>query len=44
VGLPRGDPHATNESNWSPPNAVYGNAPSWTLPGTQVQFTTKYSF
>ena len=34
----------TNEENWSPPNAVYGNGSILALPGTQVQFTAKYSF
>lgn len=36
--------NATNEENWSPPNAVYGNASILALPGTQLQFTVKYSF
>jgi len=36
--------NATNEENWSPPNAVYGNGSILALPGTQVQFTAKYSF
>lgn len=31
----------TNEKNWAPPNAVYGNASILALPGTQVQFTIK---
>jgi catecholate siderophore receptor len=34
----------TNESNWAPPNAVYGNASIFALPGTQFSFTAKYSF
>jgi hypothetical protein len=34
----------TDEKNWSPPNAVYGNGSILPLPGTQVQFTVKYSF
>jgi catecholate siderophore receptor len=36
--------NATNEENWSPPNAVYGNGSILALPGTQVQFTAKFSF
>jgi outer membrane receptor protein involved in Fe transport len=36
--------NATDEENWSPPNAVYGNGSILALPGTQVQFTAKYSF
>lgn len=36
--------NVTNEENWSPPNAVYGNGSILALPGTQVQFTVKYSF
>jgi catecholate siderophore receptor len=36
--------NATNEENWSPPNAVYGNASILALPGTQLQLTAKYSF
>ena len=36
--------NATNEENWSPPNAVYGNASILALPGTQLQVTVKYSF
>lgn len=36
--------NATNEENWSPPNAVYGNGSILALPGTQVQFSAKYSF
>jgi outer membrane receptor protein involved in Fe transport len=34
----------TDEENWSPPNAVYGNGSILALPGTQVQFTAKFSF
>jgi Outer membrane receptor for monomeric catechols len=36
--------NVTNEENWSPPNAVYGNGSILALPGTQVQFTARYSF
>jgi catecholate siderophore receptor len=36
--------NATDERNWSPPNAVYGNASILALPGTQLQVTAKYSF
>ncbi|MEO7599101.1 MAG: TonB-dependent receptor, partial [Opitutus sp.] len=36
--------NATDEENWSPPNAVYGNGSILALPGTQVQFTAKYKF
>ncbi len=36
--------NATNEENWSPPNAVYGNGSILAVPGTQVQFTLKHSF
>ena len=36
--------NVTNEENWSPPNAVYGNASILADPGTQCQFTVKYSF
>lgn len=36
--------NVTDEENWSPPNAVYGNGSILALPGTQVQFTAKYSF
>jgi len=36
--------NVTDEMNWAPPNAVYGNASILALPGTQVQFTAKYSF
>ena len=34
----------TDEKNWAPPNAVYGNASILPLPGTMVRFTAKYSF
>lgn len=34
----------TNEENWSPPNAVYGNGSILALPGTQFQLSAKYSF
>lgn len=36
--------NVTNEDNWAPPNAVYGNGSILALPGTQVSFTAKYSF
>ncbi len=36
--------NVTDEKNWAPPNAVYGNASILSLPGTQVQFNAKYSF
>jgi catecholate siderophore receptor len=36
--------NVTDEENWSPPNAVYGNGSILALPGTQGQFTVKYSF
>ncbi len=36
--------NVTDEENWSPPNAVYGNGSILALPGTQVQFTVKHSF
>lgn len=36
--------NATDEENWSPPNAVYGNGSILALPGTQAHFTVKYSF
>jgi len=36
--------NVTDQKNWAPPNAVYGNASILALPGTQVQFTAKYSF
>jgi len=34
----------TDEENWAPPNAVYGNASILPLPGTMVRFTVKYTF
>ena len=34
----------TNQKNWAPPNAVYGNASILALPGTQYQLNLKYSF
>ncbi len=36
--------NVTNEENWAPPNAVYGNASIFALPGTQFSFTVKYTF
>ncbi|HEY8994541.1 MAG TPA: TonB-dependent receptor [Lacunisphaera sp.] len=36
--------NVTNEENWSPPNAVYGNGSIFAKPGTQLSFTAKYSF
>ena len=36
--------NATNEKNWAPPNAVYGNASILPLPGTQFSLTAKYTF
>ena len=36
--------NVTDQKNWAPPNAVYGNASILALPGTQAQFTAKYSF
>jgi catecholate siderophore receptor len=36
--------NVTDEKNWSPPNSVYGNGSILALPGTQVQFTVKYTF
>lgn len=36
--------NATDEKNWSPPNAVYGNGSILALPGTQVQLSAKYAF
>jgi len=33
--------NATDEKNWSPPNAVYGNGSILALPGTQLQITAK---
>lgn len=34
----------TNQKNWAPPNAVYGDASILALPGTEVQFTIKRNF
>ncbi len=34
----------TNQKNWAPPNAVYGNASVLSLPGTQYQLNLKYNF
>jgi len=34
----------TNQKNWAPPNAVYGNASILPLPGTQFQLNLKYNF
>jgi outer membrane receptor protein involved in Fe transport len=34
----------TDEKNWAPPNAVYGNASILPLPGTMGRLTVKYSF
>jgi outer membrane receptor protein involved in Fe transport len=34
----------TNEKNWAPPNAVYGNASIFALPGTMGQLTIKHNF
>ena len=34
----------TDEKNWAPPNAVYGNASIFALPGTMGQITIKRSF
>lgn len=34
----------TDEENWAPPNAVYGNASILALPGTQGRLMVKYSF
>ncbi len=36
--------NVTNEANWSPPNAVYGNGSILALPGTQMQLTAKLNF
>ncbi len=36
--------NATNEKNWAPPNAVYGNGSILALPGTEVQLTVRYKF
>jgi hypothetical protein len=34
----------TDEKNWAPPNAVYGNASILPLAGTQAQLNLKYRF
>jgi outer membrane receptor protein involved in Fe transport len=36
--------NVTDEKNWSPPNAVYGNGSILALPGTQLQVTLKRGF
>jgi outer membrane receptor for monomeric catechols len=36
--------NVTDEENWSPPNNIYGNGSILALPGTQGQFTVRYSF
>jgi outer membrane receptor for monomeric catechols len=36
--------NVTDQENWAPPNAVYGNASILPLPGTQVQLNVRYSF
>ncbi len=36
--------NVTNEKNWAPPNATYGNGSILALAGTQLSFTAKYSF
>ncbi len=36
--------NVTDQKNFAPPNAVYGNASILTLPGTQVQATVTYKF
>ncbi|HET7536897.1 MAG TPA: TonB-dependent receptor, partial [Candidatus Didemnitutus sp.] len=36
--------NVTDEKNWSPPNGIYGNGSILALPGTQGQFTVRYSF
>jgi outer membrane receptor protein involved in Fe transport len=36
--------NVTDQKNWAPPNAVYGNASILALPGTQMQLTVKYNF
>jgi gamma-glutamylcysteine synthetase len=36
--------NVTDEENWVSPNAVYGNGSIVALPGTQFQFTAKWSF
>lgn len=34
----------TNQKNWAPPNAVYGNASILALAGTTISFNAKYNF
>ena len=34
----------TDQNNWAPPNAVYGNASILALPGTTLSFNAKYNF
>lgn len=36
--------NATDEKNWAPPNAVYGNASILALPGRELQFTVRFRF
>ena len=36
--------NVTNEKNWAPPNAVYGNASIFALAGTTFSFNVKYKF
>lgn len=36
--------NATNEKNWAPPNAVYGNASILALPGTELEITVRFKF
>ena len=36
--------NVTDQKNWAPPNAVYGNASIFALPGTEVHLTVKYRF
>lgn len=36
--------NVTDEKNWAPPNAVYGNGSILALAGTEVQFTVRYKF
>ncbi len=36
--------NVTNEKNWAPPNAVYGNGSILALAGTTISFNAKYSF
>jgi outer membrane receptor protein involved in Fe transport len=36
--------NVTDQENWAPPNAVYGNASILPLPGTLVQLNVRYSF